>query len=273
MAPHPLQRPARGFTLVELLVVVGIIAVLIATLMPALSRAREHANRIKCASNLHSIGHAMVMYTQQYAYYPGAELKDFTSAALWPVRLRPLLGGDKAVFYCPSQDERCRWTDTSPAPVRTASGRFVALGYEPGEPLLHWQAPFSYGYNARGDGSLKGLGWLDGELPTSPYGLVKASRVRQPADMIAVTDGNADGTADFHTGSANDASFLSLHTLPGKVHPAAVHSGGTNVLFCDGHVQWYRYEDITLDGSNMDQRHVAAVQRMWNNDHRSMWDQ
>src|SRR4029077_20935497 len=69
------HRESRGFTLVELLVVIGIIAVLIGILLPALGRARDHANTIRCLATMRNLGQLVVLYAAEnkgsvpYSFY------------------------------------------------------------------------------------------------------------------------------------------------------------------------------------------------------------
>jgi prepilin-type processing-associated H-X9-DG protein len=265
---------------VELLVVVGIITVLIAILLPTLARAREHANRIKCAANLRSIGQALTIYTNRYRYYPGCFLVSNGSAtycAVWPVRLRAIIGGDNRVFNCPSQGERGEWAEGAPGRVERATEYHAAYGYEVGERLiLNLSMYFSYGYNFWGatgsagsivEGTHKALGfWVSPDpLLTRIQGELPASRVKVPAEMIAITDSNTDAEVDFAVNPMASTNPTHNNMIPGRVH-----AGGANVLFCDGHVTWYLQKQLVFVDSNTPGAAVAS--RMWNNDHTGLGD-
>jgi prepilin-type processing-associated H-X9-DG protein/prepilin-type N-terminal cleavage/methylation domain-containing protein len=259
-----MKRARTAFTLVELLVVIGIIALLISILMPALSKAKAQAMRISCASNLRAQGQGLAVYIHDTKYYPGHAMNQGgVTYAVWPTRIRKALGrSGVGIFWCPANEPGFQWqTGGSPAAVASDQG----FGYAPGERRLDvFNTPFSYGYNdwgfARAQappvGTQRGLG---GDLWAGHLEM-KASKVKKPSEMIAIADNTSDSIWDFNI----DPRFDQKNEWPGKIH-----SNGANVLFCDGHVQWYAQKELVEYNGRGSLN--AGMHRMWNADNQ-IWD-
>jgi prepilin-type N-terminal cleavage/methylation domain-containing protein/prepilin-type processing-associated H-X9-DG protein len=130
MAPRP---SSRGFTLVELLVVIGIIAVLVGILLPALGKARSSAQTVACKSNLRQLVQATTMFANEHQQYlPKAEnnagpvVMGFATvqgaswgmswpSMSWQHALLKYVGNKKEVFQCPADAQpKMRFPGTDP---------------------------------------------------------------------------------------------------------------------------------------------------------------
>ncbi len=213
-------RPRSAFTLVELLVVIGIIGLLISILLPSLKRARERANQIKCASQLHQLGVAFAAYAADgkgwlpawsgwHVYPPGSSPED-NAGISWTEQLAPYIGNpDARVYNCPSFTGPSTWinyfiTSRWAASQRRTSTRFSEI---------RLSTQFVLG----GENT-------DRHMYGSPFG-----------------DAFGHVTNDCDQDDANACCAL----FPPDDGGFLMHPGGNNLLFGDLHVQSYRAYDPT----------------------------
>ena len=211
----------RAFTLVELLVVIGIIALLVGILLPTLNRAREAAKGIACLSNLRQMAVAAQAYVgENRGFCPPATVSDATGDYGW----------DFAKLASPPGKvvPGLLWRSTDPLRIQQCPS-FEGKSNSPGDPYT------GYNYNTSYVGHLA-LETLPYD-PVAPPRPIKAASVRHPTRTALFGDGQWSGGADKFMrapfSNAGDVLFTGRYAGTQGYR----HLKKTNVAYCDGHAE------------------------------------
>lgn len=273
-SPSSGSCPRNGFTLVEILVVISIIALLAALLFPAFSHARANARRVACISNQKQLGLALVQYTQDYDdALPAVTWADscrnngdtdpsdakYNGMMSFPLTLQPYFKSYQ-ILVCPTD---------------SIAGGFAKTGsacYE--QQLLHGQVPGAYVGISSSNAAMRRV------LPLSyaaNYLLsrTQASSINSPAldipgghNLAAIA---MPAKVFFVTDAGNTAeNFAGYYIVPGYGNTAndtrwrngGRHLEGRVWTFLDGHAKWYKDPPATQgDGSNRSQLEIEDEYR------------
>lgn len=208
---------STGFTLVELLVVIGIIAVLISILLPALSKARESATRIMCASNLRQVGIAEQMYINDNRGALFLRNQDYYKS----LNEIFLADGRKLTDYAPVQAWFC--------PL------FYAQGFSSNVPYTQKdRSDFMLLLNPPGCGT--GYGWYGAAYSGGKVGRGSPQENVLPGTQSDATKMNHLKPDTMRTGEWYDTNSLSYNS--GIWHARNNVPTGGNIRFIDGSVRW-----------------------------------
>lgn len=260
---QPVRSSKRGFTLVELLVVIGIIALLIGILLPSLLRARRAAKDTLCASNMRQITIALMIYcNQSRGDFPPAETPapaGQTTATPWQVAVwenvmhspfsltDPTGGGTYSYlqhtpFECPTADlSKYISPISTTAPPGTPPNND---GYDYTDHLHN-----GYALNIDLPGTLGQNSWNIPATIETPQIIEskKLPAVRHASEALLLTDAKGFFVEYYDRGNSLDYMDAGFGD-GGGMHDAwgrhGVWKDAWNLAFCDGSVRMMRFADV-----------------------------